>query len=240
MAQFRQLLGAAQSAALEISEEDRARLVLEAKVKGYLRDAPGLAAHMHTLVVGNRAARLDKPRVDGGGEQSPLPLNPDAFDDLNTLYADLVNWATMWARIIEAAPPASVLRQYRTDEDCKGLPLWATPADTRVLVRDVTRWLLTGFDLIMQERSASDYLNVLSEEFRELFGKYPTRIKKRKLAAECPSCGRRTVTVERDAAMIDPGTGKIITVPALVACTTCFDRFDVDPVTLEQYLSEVQ
>lgn len=199
--------------------------MLQARSRAHLLQAPGMAAHVLSMVVPPKTKEAGE-RVSGSREL-PLPLNAKALEDANDLYGQLVNWSTYWARVLGAPPPASVLVWFRKDEDCDGFPSWVTVADSRELVRDVTRWLVAAGDRIGEDSGAGMYFDSIKDLMAPLFGRYPMAPRMRATSAmTCPVCDRRTVIVNFDAEPV-----------VMVACTFC--GHEVPPAAFEKYVAKL-
>lgn len=199
--------------------------MLQTRARTHLLQAPGMAAHILTLVIPPKGKEPGE-RVSGTREL-PLPLNAKALEDANGLYAELVNWATYWARTLGAPPPASVLAWYRKDQDCDGFASWVTIPDARELVRDVTRWLVAAADRISEHDSADMYFDSIKELMAPLFGRYPMAPRLKATSTQtCPVCDRRTIIVNFDA---EPHV--------MVACTYC--GHDIPPAAYHRYVIEL-
>lgn len=148
-----------------------------------------------------------------GSKEIPLPLNAQALEDANGLYAQLANWAVSHARALNVTPPASVLGWFRLDRDCDGFPSWATSEDAAALVSAIVNWLGIWDAAIAELPSAGVYWDDIQELIEPTAKRYKAQIRVDVVAAEdCPVCTKkRTVIVNED-----PDTGEI-----MVACTFC-------------------
>lgn len=196
------------------------------RTKRHLQAAPDMVAHILTLV---------KPGIGGQGgdkvsgtRETPLPLNAQALEDANNLYAQLVNWAISHARALGVLPPSVALGWHRRDEDCDGFPSWAKISDAAALTNDIADWLVMGADKIEDLPAAGDYHEDIQTIFGPMLGRYQRAPRRRTTSAEtCDVCGRVTVVVN----FTDDGTD------ATVACTYC--GHVIPPTAYERYLAKV-
>lgn len=175
---------------------DEALRVQALRTRHLLGVAPDLASHIASLI----------PRSGGGAwgvrvsgsKELPLPLNAVALEDVNGMYAQLVNWSTSISRSMGVRPPVSVLGWMRKDANCDGLPSWAQPDDVALLVGDVSRWLSGRCAQLAHYPLSGVFFEDVREIVGPLLGRYPLAPRPRTRAArDCPVCDeRRTVMVQ--------------------------------------------
>lgn len=193
----------------EITDQLTARFK-QMRTELLLKQAPILVTHLLADVVPGGGAQGSRV---SGSKDIPLPLNAQALEDANSLYAQLANWAIGHARALGQTPPASVLGWYRLDQDCDGFPSWATLEDAAALVKAVADWLSWWEYPIAALPSASTYWDDIQELIEPTAKRYKAHIRTDVVAAEdCPICAKaRTVIVNED-----PDTSEVV-----VACTFC-------------------
>lgn len=191
------------------------------RTRKHLEQAPDLVAHMLTLVVPGGGGGGDKV---SGTRDVGLPLNAQALEDANNLYAQLVNWAISHARALGVKPPSIALAWARKDADCDGFPSWATIGDAAQLTYDITDWLVMGADKITGTTSANLYFDDIQTMVSPLYGRYRWSQTRRVTSAEtCPVCDKQTVIVDFDSD------------PVSVACTYC--GHPIQPERYAKYLA---
>lgn len=187
------------------------RCVAQMRARKLLGEAPDLVAHILAQVApsigGGQGQRVD------GGDKASLPLNVNALEDANNVYAQLANWSLSHARLLRKVAPASILGLAITDTDCYGFPSWAHDGETSAaLVASVVDWLL-AYDVAIGRTSVAErYWADVKDIVSPLFGRYPRAPRREVFASRsCLVCGRRTVIVNL------PDDDE----PLSVACTFC-------------------
>ncbi|MGV8912225.1 MAG: hypothetical protein ACOH14_06355 [Rhodoglobus sp.] len=196
------------------------------RARKHLEQAPTLIGHILTLVMPAGGSGGDKV---SGTRDPQMPLNAQALEDANDLYAQLVNFAVSHARALGVNPPGSTLGWSRRDQDCDGLPSWATAGDAAALTNDVTQWLIAGGDRIAKLKAAGNYFDDVRNLITPLYGRYPQAERVPAFASrECLVCGRRTVIVN----FADDSDS------VSVACAFC--GWAVPDAGIERYIEEAK
>lgn len=161
-----------------------------------LGQTPDLIAHILPQVIPSMAIASGE-RVSGGGFKAPLPLQAQALEDANDLYAQLMNWMISHARSNGLRPPVLALGYARLDDDARGLPSWSTPATARDYVQSLADWY-GKHELVIAggpPASVQAWVDDLGEMLRTLNGRYPQAPRRTQPAAPrpCEICEQREV-----------------------------------------------
>lgn len=129
------------------------------RTRSALRLAPTLAAHVASLV----GTKLVGESAGAVAKDAPLPMNAQAFDDLNELYAILVQFSGLFAARLRESRPLAALQAWRNATGRVigfpgGVSPWLAERETRVQ----SEWLDRHLDAIFAETAVSDhYLDVV-------------------------------------------------------------------------------
>jgi hypothetical protein len=104
-----------------------------------LKLAPGVVEHVMRMIT---VAGGTDDRVDGSRD-APLPMNTQAFNDVNEIYSRLVYWSTIWGQKLNRQPPGPAKRAWAATSTGKimGLPANIEPETARYLVGIMSTWL---------------------------------------------------------------------------------------------------
>ncbi|PPH51219.1 hypothetical protein [Rathayibacter sp. AY1E1] len=129
------------------------------RTRSALRLAPQLAGHVASLV----GTKLVGESAGAVAKDAPLPMNAQAFDDLNELYAILVQFAGLFAARLHESRPLAALQAWRNATGRvigfpAGVSPWLAERETRVQ----SAWLDRHLEAIFGESAVSDhYVDVL-------------------------------------------------------------------------------
>lgn len=184
-----------------------------------LVELPHLVGNVRSLVVDTdgRGERGDVGPVvvdDGDGGQVQLlglreessPLRVSVADDVDEVYAELVNWASYWAeRLGERAPAPAA---WVNDREVQGFRAGTTSAGAVLLSQSLTLWLLSRHARIAADERAERYFIDFTRMVWRLRARYPVRAGRVRAAVPrvCPLCGEEEVRAswfsERDDAEV--------------------------------------
>jgi hypothetical protein len=190
-----------------LEREARELAVLrDRRARRSLREAPGLVMYVRSVSIGGQSER---------GEtlvEWSAPMRIAAADASDAVYAQLVDWVTYWAGVLEVAPPSSAVVASRNfqwahksagfkDAAVLGFKSGTTPEGAYLLVKLLTMWLLTHADRIVAVEDAGAveaYQDDVSRLVRELRGQFPTapRPQRDVVSRECPKCCVEAVGAE--------------------------------------------
>nr|WP_274635548.1 hypothetical protein [Microbacterium bovistercoris] len=171
----------------------------------HLDRLPPLLQQMREVVVPVGAARMDVPRVSGGGMKDSLPLRADAADDAQALWTLLCSYVIEVSKRIGETPGAGATHAAIAASASEA---WR---NSYVLVA----WLLAEdrIDRIVEHHDLAALEDQLFSEIRKggrVYGLAPFQGKRRRL---CTVCGEHAVV----AAWIDEGAGGV----GVARCERC-------------------
>ena len=156
-------------------------------LRAALRLAPGVVQHVLTMI--NAKGGTDD-RVDGSRE-APLPMNTQAFNDVNEVYSRLVYWATLYAERLHRQAPGPAKRAWRAsgNNTIAGLPADITPDAARYVVGIMAKWLEVNLEDILALPELDDTQYFRDEFAGDIFrinAANPQRMKARYSDVHCP------------------------------------------------------
>lgn len=178
-----------------IEETDEEREAAEAALRDYrsrkaLGQAAELAAHVRSLINSPERGEVLSEYV------SPMKLSPT--DDIDALYAELINWVSYWSRWLEMTPTATSVVAWRNNREVQGFRAGTTPNGAGMLVRLQTMWLLSRADMIARHPAGAEYQEVIASLVWSLKSRYPTTEKRKRDVSPrpCTLCGEPEVGAE--------------------------------------------
>lgn len=159
------------------------------RTRAALRMAPGVVQHVMSMITVNGGT---DDRVDGSRD-SPIPMNLQAFNDVNEVYSQLVYFANLFARKLHRQAPGPAKRAWsNAGGKIVGLPSNVTPDNARYLVGIMAKWLEVSLDDIL-DTPVPDDVQFFHDEFGQgLFrinAAWPQRANPRYSDMPCPDCG---------------------------------------------------
>lgn len=123
------------------------------RTRSALRLAPTLAAHIASLV----GTKLVGESAGAVAKDAPLPMNAQAFDDLNAIYDLLVQFSGLFAARLRKSRPLAALQAWRNATGRvigfpAGVSPWLAERETRVH----SSWLDGHLDAIFAESGGSE------------------------------------------------------------------------------------
>jgi len=166
--------------------------ILGVRARRALLDAPEIAMHVRSIATNGKVER---------GETLPewsAPMRITATDDLDEMYAQLVNWVIYWAETLEVQLPASTVVAWSNAKEVQGFRAGTTPDGAAMLVRLQTMWLLGKHEQIAVSDAGPDYLLDVSRFVFAINAKYPSKQPRPKQVSPrpCPVCSEPTVGAE--------------------------------------------
>jgi len=180
----------------EITEQtEEEREAAEAKLRDFrsrkaLEHAPELAAHVRSLIAAPERGEVLSEYV--------APMKLAAVDDVDALYAELVNWVDYWSRWLETMPTATSVVAWSNFREVQGFRANTTPAGASMLVRLQAMWLLSRADMIARHPAAADYQQAIATLVWSLKARYPMREPRPRDVSPrpCTICGEPEVGAE--------------------------------------------
>lgn len=152
--------------------------------------APSIVEHVLSMF---DATGTSGDRVDSSPEAS-LPMNTQAFNDVNEVYSRLVYWCRLWAeRLNRQAPgPAKHAWIAASNGYVVGLPVDITPANARYVVGIMSIWLELNLEDILGTNNFDDieyFHDELAKDLFRLNAKWAQVAKPRYSEMPCPNTG---------------------------------------------------
>lgn len=175
------------------TEDQRDTRFRQARTRRALLLAPDLSHEMATLTLPTGGATERGEWVP----EARIPFRGRVYDDLNDLYAVLVEGSTDFApKLGQPYPTASYRWQVRDDEgmlaaSVLGLPQRYTPASARELVRSLALWFVGRVDKIEPLPGGLEFFDDLTRLIWTLRHRYrltPDRLRDASVFP-CPVCG---------------------------------------------------
>lgn len=168
-----------------------------ARTRGYLSALPALVVWM----LDQQVPSLQVRESDGSQKlQSPfgnLPLQGNAFDGADELYAIVVDTAADFSQQLREDPPIAALHVVARDQNSTGIPglYRRIPRHVWLLTTEVTMWLSDRADDVPALAGGPEFIDQLHERFRYWDAVYPQAPRAPRLYSrrECEVCGYRTV-----------------------------------------------
>jgi hypothetical protein len=175
----------------ETDEEAEAR-IRQFRTSKALGQAGELAHYVRGLITAGKVER---------GETLPewsAPMKITAADDLDALFAQLVDWVTYWSRQLEFMPSSTAVVAHRNSNGVQGFKAGTTPEGAAMLVRIQTMWLLNRAAQINRHPTAAAYHENITELIWSIRSRYPTapRPPKPVSSRPCPICSEPAVGAE--------------------------------------------
>lgn len=103
-----------------------------------LAEVPELVSHVRSMLIpggsGNEAPV-------SGSREIPVPLDLDALEGADSLWAQIANWGTYWARVLGVRPPDVLQAALSADREVEGLAVADSSSDAWRSADEVVRWL---------------------------------------------------------------------------------------------------
>ena len=216
--------------AIQETEEERdarieaARLLLERRTQKALQGASELALHVRSLAVNGKTER---------GETLPewsAPMRITAVDDLDEVYAQLINWVSFWAETLEVAPPSTAVVAWSNLKEVQGFRAGTTPEGAQFLVRLQTMWLGVHAPQIRDNETVTVYQEDIVNVLGALRGKYPMAPRPPREISErpCTTCGEYSVGAEWNSDDLTDVT---------VQCAHCGEEYPTSPRSIIDWLT---
>jgi hypothetical protein len=166
--------------------------ILGVRAHRALLDAPEIAMHVRGIATNGKVERGDTL------PEWSAPMRITATDDLDEMYAQLVNWVIYWAETLEVQPPASTVVAWSNAKEVQGFRAGTTPDGAAMLVRLQTMWLLGKHEQITASDAGPAYLLDVSRFVFAVNAKYPSKQPRPKQVSPrpCPVCSEPTVGAE--------------------------------------------
>ena len=162
----------------------------------HIRQAPFQIMHLRELVENTiRAQDTEAVRVDGTTDKSRPPMNIDAADDADLLYANLIIFGREVAEHIGGASPRPLREQMWTGQtEPQGLPV-CTPSEAFSHTTQISQWLAASAHTIVHTPELTDSIEHVCELIRKTRARYPTSEPQFKAyrPRPCPICDQRTI-----------------------------------------------
>jgi hypothetical protein len=191
-----------------------------------LNDAPPLVAHIRSLVTPSLSRPSDgMPR--SASKEPPAPLRLEPIDDVDAVFAQLVDWVTYWAGALDRPQPAST-RAGRVNEagETQGLRGNTTPENAEALTRILVNQLVTWEPEIYRHPAARDYYEDVTNIARRASNRYPQapRAQRPVSPRKCSVCDEHAVGAEWASEDVRD---------VIVSCTNCGNVTPFDARILE-------
>jgi hypothetical protein len=198
-------------------------LLLEKRARRALGEASEIAMHVRGIAINGKVER---------GETLPewsAPMRITAADDLDEMYAQIINWVIYWAETLEMQPPASTIVAWSNAKEVQGFRAGTTPEGAAMLVRLQTMWLLGRHEQIAGHAAGPDYLLDVSRFVFAINARYPSKEPRPKQVSPrpCPLCGEATVGAEWASEDV---------LDVTVACEHCGHQIDAKPSNILKWL----
>lgn len=182
----------------ETDEEREARLarLRATRARKALQAAPDIALHVRAIATNGKIERGETLA------EWTAPMRITATDDVDELFARLVEWVTSWSRVLVTLPTSVTMvawsRMNGDEFEPLGMKAGTTPEGAAMLIRIQCMWLLTRDDVIAQHPSAAAYQNDILDFIWALRSKYPTapRPERQVSPRPCPICREPSVGAE--------------------------------------------
>lgn len=195
-----------------------------------LKQAPEIALHVRTMAL---AARTER------GETLPewsAPMRITAADDVDEMFARLIEWVLFWSTELESVASATALawtRRVRGSDDFEpvGFRAGTSPEGASLLVQAQTIWLLTRAERIQEHESGEAFMRDVNDFVWAVRAKYPTapRPPKQTSSRPCPVCGEFAVGAEwKSSDVLD----------VVVRCDSCGANLPTLPAQVAKWLEE--
>ncbi|MBF4463449.1 MULTISPECIES: hypothetical protein [unclassified Rathayibacter] len=172
------------------------------RTRDALRTVAQVAAHVATMV-GMKSGDPGGSGVRAARKEAPLPLNVQAFDDLNLMYETLVQFSGLFAAHLRLRrPPAALFAWRNATGRVKGFPAgvssWSAEHETQLQAQ----WLGHYLDAIFVSASADEFVDVLDfmidevAHFRSIAARWPQTWGARYSRMPHQRIGNRELTVE--------------------------------------------
>jgi hypothetical protein len=191
-----------------------------------LNDAPHLVAHIRSLIVPSVSRPSDgMPRA--ASKEPPAPLRLEPTDDVDAVFAQLVDWVTYWAGALDRPQPPTA-RAGRINEagETQGLRGNITPESAEALTRILVNQLSAWEPDIHRHPAARDYYEDVTTIVRRASNRYPQAPRGQRPVSprRCAVCDEHAVGAEwasEDARDV------------IVSCTNCGNVTPVNARILE-------
>ena len=214
----------------ETDEQRATREAAEAAVIAYrasraLQSAADIVLHVRALALTGKTER---------GETLPewsAPMRITAVDDVDEVYARIIEWVTYWSKLLVTLPTATSIVAWHNSNGELGFKAGTTPEGAAMLVRIQTMWLLTRHEIISRHPASTTYHEDLIEFVWALRSKYPKapRPPRPVSSRPCPTCGEFAVgAVWASDAVTD----------VIVSCAHCGETFESSPRKLLEWLPQ--
>lgn len=166
------------------------------RTRALLGAAPALVLHVLMQVApggGSQGAPVS------GTKEVPLPLNVQALEDANAVYAGLMKWTIGHSRALRVQPPAIALGYARAEEPPRGFPSWAQPTDAHAMVHSLVDWLVAYEDAIATRADVAVYWDDVHDIVDPVLKRWPV-VRRRPFTSSrpCPLCQKQTLIVGHD------------------------------------------
>jgi hypothetical protein len=206
------------------TEEEAAARIRGWRARKALEQAPELMEFVRSIAVGGQSER---------GETLPewtAPMRITAAEESDSVYAQLIDWVSFWAEVLDSPPPAVHLSAWRAREEVQGFRPGTTSNGAHILTRLLTMWLLQRSERIAEHPTAQAYQDDVCGLIWSLRAKYPTAPRPEKLVnpRPCPKCGELGVQA---------GWGSENELDVTVECMICGSVVEADPLQLVKWLA---
>jgi hypothetical protein len=200
---------------LETPQQREAR-IHHARFIRALNNAPDVAAHVRSIAISGATER---------GETLPewtAPMRIQAADDVDDLFAQLLNWVTYWGHAVKQPLPVNQRAFWHGPNEPQGFRPSTTAVEVHRLVQSLTGWLIARNVQLKHDPTWKVYADDVISFTEALDRRYPRAERKKRIqsARPCPVCDQQAVYVE----WVSPTSGD-----ALVRCAECMTEFDADP-----------
>lgn len=177
---------------IEETEDQAAARILAWRCSKALTGAGDLTLHVRSLALNGKTER---------GETLPewsAPMRITAVDDVDAMYAQLINWVGFWSEALNSPPPSTAIVAWSNTTEPQGFRAGTSPLGARMLVQLLAMWLNVQAEAIEGHESAEVYRKDIVELLGTLRGRYPLAARPPKPISlrPCPVCDHNAVGAE--------------------------------------------